>query len=248
MRRPELIGIDPQTCALFLDVDGTLVDIQAIPDAVVAPRELLDALQGLLRRFSGAVAIVSGRQIRDVDRVLAPVRLAAAGVHGTQLRFEPDGTIETVAPKLPATLLAAIRAETGDLCGIVVEPKDEAVAVHYRLAPQYRSTVERILSKLVECYGSQLEVSQGRMVLEVVPRSCSKGQALRRLLSVPPYAGRRPVMIGDDAPDVSAMEAARALGGIGLTVAGEFFPRHEADFGSAAEVRMWLSEITESGG
>lgn len=241
-----VISINPNADALFLDVDGTLVDIQAMPDAVVAPADLLDTLSGLLRRFNGAVAIVSGRHIREIDRILAPLALPAAGVHGIQLRFEYGGVIETMAPKLPAKLLVAIKARMGDLDGIVVEPKDEAVAIHYRLAPQHRSTVECILRDLVGCYGSQLEVSQGRMVFEVVPRSCSKGQALRRLSGAAPYKGRRPVMIGDDAPDVSAMQAARDLKGFGLTVGGEFFRRDRADFRGPAAVRAWLRELAET--
>lgn len=238
-----MIDVNPDRDALYLDVDGTLVDIAAVPDAVVAPRELLDTLEGLISRFGGAVAIVSGRHIREIDRILAPLKMAAAGVHGIQMRFEPSGAIETMAPQLPVALLAAIRARMVDLAGVVVEPKDEAVAIHYRLAPRHRDVIERILRDLVECQESQLEISQGRMVFEVVPRSCSKGQALRQLSQAPPYLGRRPVMIGDDAPDVSAMQAARDMSGLGLTVGGEYFSRDRADFTGPADVRAFLKKI-----
>ena len=238
-----MYSVNAKEWALFLDLDGTLVDIRPSPRDVVPSAGLVKTLEHLDQAFHGAVAIVSGRTIEDVDAVLAPLKLVAAGVHGIQLRSSPLAGIVTVAKSFPAQLLQHLTDLSNQIEGIFIECKGPAVAVHYRRVPSQRRFVEHALRELVADYDQHLEISQGRMVYEIIPRHYSKGQALELLLKLPKFAGRRPVMIGDDAPDVSALTAAARLGGIGLKVAGEFFTPAEADFKNTHQVRHWLSQI-----
>lgn len=238
-----LNGINPREWALFLDLDGTLVDIQTTPGDVFAPPGLTALLGDLVDTFSGAVAIITGRRLSDVDEILSPLRLIGAGVHGIQLRKSRDGEIETLAPQFPRELLQSLQALAKEHPGIVVEPKISAVAMHYRQAPFLRDKLERALRVLVSGYHQQLELCTGRMVFEIMPHAYSKGQALVSLSALEIFRGRHPVMIGDDAPDVSAIDMAHSLGGLGLRVAGEFFPARAAQFKSTLDVRQWLGDI-----
>ena len=240
-----MLAIDPRRHALFLDLDGTLIAIGDTPSGVVVPPELVSTLTAVVDVFEGAVAIVTGRPIFDADQLLSPLKLVTAGVHGIELRLSRDGAVKTIAPMLPTKLLSHIRSLTSELEGIVIEPKGAAVAVHYRQAPAKRELLESALQKLVVTHGQHLELSQGRMVYEVIPRAYSKGGAIQTLMELPQFAGRIPVMVGDDAPDVSAHTVAIQLGGLGLKVGGEYFPAETSDFTDASHVRAWLRKFIQ---
>lgn len=242
-----MLSVDIHRSALFLDLDGTLIDIGTTPHDVVVPVGLVTTLSTLVDRFNGAVAIVTGRPIHDADQLLLPLQLVTAGVHGIQLRRTRGGAIETAAPMLPRELLRAIQAVAANFEGIVVEPKGAAVAVHYRMAPASRSAIEHALIGLVESYGQHLTLSHGRMVYEVMPRVYSKGGAIRVLMQLADFRGRKPIMIGDDAPDVSAQNVAIEMGGSGLRVCGEYFAAACSDFANPVEVRRWLAGVLELG-
>ena len=243
MMRP----IDPARYALFLDLDGTLLDIQATPRDVVVPDDLVETLQALHTLFNGALAIITGRQVEDADKLLAPLKLATAGVHGVELRTTPGAAVKTVAPKFPHDLLVAIETLAAKLDGVDVEPKGAAISVHYRRAPMLRDTAEAALKALLRGRSHRLELSHGRMVFEVKPRAFSKGEALELLLQENAFRGRLPIMIGDDIPDVAALNVAAERGGLGLKVAGEFFKPAGADFAGPPDVRRWLAELRQSG-
>ena len=237
---------NPAEWAVFLDIDGTIVDIAATPEQVVVSAQLITTLKGLLTRFDGAVAIVTGRRVADADQLLAPLQLVSAGVHGTELRRTYGGNVEMASPSIPAELLDAAREQFQPYRGIMVEPKGSALAVHYRLAPQLQAKVERVLHGLIVSYDQSLMVSRGRMVYEIVPKTHSKGTALEELLRSATFAGRRPIMIGDDAPDVGALTAAQRHDGLALTVAGEYFSATTASFRSSSQVREWLSQLAKT--
>ena len=232
---------DLTDCALFLDLDGTVIDIASAPDRVIIPATLGPLLARLSDALNGAVAIVTGRQIVEVDRFLRPFQLLTAGVHGAQLRTRLNGDVLlTVGPLDPAVASAVHRL--GDLApGIVIEPKVYSIAVHYRLAPSAEPKVEAALQEIVAGSPDHFILCPGRCVIEVVPRHISKGAALEAFLALPHFKGRRPVMIGDDVPDESALVSAERNGGFGLRVAGEHFGRERADFQGPAEVRAWLA-------
>jgi trehalose 6-phosphate phosphatase len=236
---------DPKQWSLFLDFDGTLVDIAPSPSSITVPPDLPALLARLQDIFAGAVAVVTGRPITDVDHLLAPLRLVTAGIHGTQMRRSCNGPMDTIAPGLPAELIKAIAALTAIGTGLIVEAKSTAISVHYRLAPEARTDVERAVQEIVARYEGSVTVCHGRMVVEVLPAAYSKGRAVRMLCEVEPFVGRRPLMIGDDAPDRSALLAAADLGGVGLTVGGEHFAVDSANFRDTAAVRRWLACIAD---
>ena len=233
-------------CALFIDLDGTLIDIAPTPDSVTIPVELAGLLNELTQRLGGALAIVTGRPVGDVDRFLAPLTPVAAGVHGAEMRLAPQGEIMDGAAPIDAEIVQAIRNLVDEHRGVFVETKRASLAVHYRQAKDLAPVLEAALARFLEDGPDHLVLSRGRLVFEIVPRHISKGAALETLMGLPEFAGRRPIMIGDDSPDVPAFEAAVRLGGRGLKVAGEHFSRAEADFASPADVRAWLKAVAEA--
>ncbi len=227
----------------LVDLDGTLIDIARSPSLVHVEPELIGTLGRLSEVLGGALAVVTGRRIVQVDKLLYPLRLTVTGVHGTQIRRSPNGEAEELVQPAPPELVERIRAMFRDDPGIIVEPKEAAVAVHYRAAPSARATIERKLAEVVASEERSMMLSHGRMVFELLPTSYSKGTAVEALCALPMFVGRLPVMIGDDVADEDAFEAAEKLGGIGLRVAGEHFPAHVSNFTGPGHVRTWLGEV-----
>jgi trehalose 6-phosphate phosphatase len=239
-------GLQSVSSALFLDFDGTLIDIAQTPDGVIIPNDLVALLDNLTYRLDGALAIVTGRPIADIDRFLAPLTPVAAGIHGAELRTACHGEIELGGEPIDATVVDAVRRLAKTEVGIVVETKRVSIAVHYRLAPFAMPRIEASLRRILDDGPVHLILCPGRKVFEILPRHVSKGAALETLLALPAFRGRQPVMIGDDVSDQSAFEAACRHGGLGLKVAGEHFGGAEADLGGPAEVRAWLAALSRS--
>jgi trehalose 6-phosphate phosphatase len=238
---------EARSIALFLDLDGTLIDIARRPDLVRPPNDMAPLLRRIVDSLGGALAILSGRSIADIDALTAPLRLPAAGVHGAERRREPDGAVVVHATPVPMELLAEIRSFVGDRKGLMVETKTYAVAVHYREAPEEEARLAEGLRVILAQFPGERVLVGGRRVFEIAPREASKGAALTDFMRLPPFAGRRPIMIGDDATDETAMAAARRLGGEGLKVAGEHFPAVAAQFANPAEVFSWLRALADGG-
>jgi trehalose 6-phosphate phosphatase len=236
---------DLRKVALFLDLDGTVLDIAPAPTEVIAPAELTLALRRLQARLGGAIAILTGRKIADVDRLLSPLRLPAAGVHGSEFRSEPDGGIEIGGDQVPAPLVEAVERLVSSVAGLTLEHKGISLAVHYRAVPGMQAVLESELRRLLEHHRNRLELSHGRRVFELVPEGASKGTALARLMRTPQFRARRPIAIGDDAADEAALAAAVELGGIGLKVGGEHFRGGGTHFKNPSHVRRWLQDLAE---
>ncbi len=223
-----------RTSALFLDVDGTLLEIAARPEEVVVPRGLPALLDELSRKLGGALAIVSGRSLPDIDRLLDPFCSSAAGEHGAELRYA-DGRLEE-APKglrVPVTWRSAIEAGIAHWPGVRAEEKPHGVTVHYRLAPERGDEVWRMMRALVPDDHPWFRLLPAREAVEIGLRASSKGQAVERLMTQAEFQGRRPIFVGDDFTDEAGISVARDMGGVGLRV-GEVFG------GDPAQVRAWL--------
>jgi trehalose 6-phosphate phosphatase len=224
--------------ALFLDLDGTLIDIAPRHDLVVVPPGLPDLVERLRVLCGGALAVVSGRPARDIEAFLPLPGLVFAAEHGARIRL-PDGTLEEAAGRLPKreAWLAALRAELPLWPGAHIEEKSVGFVVHYRQAPEAGPEILASLTRLVASSPGQVEILTALMAYEVRPAGVGKGPAVRRLMRIAPFAGRVPVFIGDDVTDEEGMAAAVDLGGYGLHVARDFD-------GGPAQVRQWLGEMT----
>jgi trehalose 6-phosphate phosphatase len=227
--------------ALFLDIDGTLLDIAPTPDAVEVPAGLPATLCRLAERLGGALALLSGRDVSTVDRLMAPARLAVAGLHGAQLRL-PDGTLQEAAP--PPELepvRAALTAFVDARPGLLLEDKGAAVAVHFRAAPALEDEVAAEVRRLIAAAGPVLTLQSGKMVAEIRPAGGDKGSALRRFMELPPFLGRRPVAVGDDWTDETAFVAAGEAGGRSLRVGRVDRPTAAQEVvASPAALRAWI--------
>ena len=230
--------------ALFLDVDGTLLDIAATPDAVEVPAELCRSLKVLDTSLGHAVALVSGRSIANLDRIFAPVVLPAAGQHGAELRLAPSSAIVASAPspQLPA-VSERLRRFAAARPGVLVEDKGRSIAVHFRNADCDRGDLYRLARRAVRESGGELELLPARKALDVRPRSANKGLAVEWFMQSAPFLGRVPVFVGDDLTDEDGFRAANRFSGHAIRVGrgGKSLARWR--IGAPAEVRQWLAEV-----
>jgi trehalose 6-phosphate phosphatase len=225
-----------RTSALFLDIDGTLLDIAAQPEEVVVPQDLPALLERLHRDLDGALAIVSGRSLSDIDRLFDPFVSGAAGEHGAVVRHA-DGRIEKPVQDVavPSSWREALRAASAEWPGVRIEGKPHGVTVHFRQAPRFGDEVWRVARALVPEDHPTFRLLPARQAVEIGHRAVSKGSAVERLMAQPPFRGRRPIFIGDDITDEAGIGKARDLGGLGLLVGDAFG-------GEPARVRAWLAQ------
>src|SRR5271166_6596483 len=241
--------VDGRNAALFLDVDGTLLDIAATPDAVRAPEGLVETLALAARKLHGALALVSGRTIDEIDRLFAPLRLRASGVHGAQIRVEPGEPIR-IAPAasvLPSSFRTALSLALRRFSGILIENKGFSIAVHYRLNPKIASNLRDVLGRLIAAEPWQgLEIEDAHYAFELKRPTFDKGRAIAQFLTREPFRGRMPIFIGDDTTDESGFATVTASGGRAYSVGG---PRPGAIgfFETPQSVRDWLAALAATG-
>ncbi|GBD50796.1 trehalose-phosphatase [Methylopila sp. Yamaguchi] len=232
----------PDGIALFLDLDGTVLDLAATPGGVSITPEALAAIGVLAQRLEGALAIVTGRGLEDVDRILSPLRLPAAALHGAELRRCGGGRVsEAGVGAPPDRLTAALGAFVDARPGLALEDKGASVAVHFRQAPHREGEVKERIGELVAQLAPAHELQPGKMVVEVRPRGCDKGTALKRMMAEKPFAGRIPWMFGDDLTDEFAFAAANDLGGVSVLIGAVSRPsvaRH--GLADPDAMRAWL--------
>jgi len=234
--------LDPHAIALLLDVDGTIIDIGPSPFDVHVPDALCRSLERLLVRGSGALALVSGRPIRDLDRLFSPLTLPAIGGHGAETRLRPGEVVAGVAP-LPEALRRLLAQAAAPGSGVVIEDKGYSFALHYRRAPEQEGRLGEVIAQACADFpGEALEVLPGKAMFEVKRPGVSKGEAVRRLLNYAPFAGRMPVFIGDDVTDASVFAALPALSGKGYSV-GRHFEAVAGIFDSPDDVREALRRL-----
>jgi trehalose 6-phosphate phosphatase len=245
-------GIEPDRnsrIALFLDVDGTLLDFAERPDEVTVPSGLVADVAAAQAKTDGALALVSGRAIEDLDRLFAPLRLPAAGVHGAELRFAPEDP-PFAAPDtepLPPELWAALAELLRDFPGTFVENKRYSYAVHYRQAPGAEVALRARLASLLEAPPRpDIMMLEAHCAFELKARQFDKGRAVAAFLSRPPFQGRTPIFIGDDYTDEAGFAAVSESGGRAYSV-GRRFPGVAGSFASPSDVRGWLAAFAAGG-
>ena len=229
--------------SLFLDFDGTLVDIAPRPDAVHVSADLADLLSRLQARLDGRMAILTGRAIADVEQLLGPVGIAVGGHHGLETRGGGRPSEEMQRPAVLDSVVSDLRQLEDDFPGVLVEDKPLGVALHYRQAPHAenacRSAVEAAARR------SGLEIQPGKMVFELKPRGANKGDALKAMMAERPFAGTRPIFVGDDLTDEPAFAAAQDMGGSGIIVGDRAPTCAEFRVATVDEALAWLRQACE---
>ncbi len=238
------VGLRPDEIGLFLDVDGTLLDLAPSPDAVAVPQGLLDALAAAERRLDGALALVSGRPIAELDRLFAPLRLRSSGIHGAQIRETADGASRWLTQaRLPERAWRGLLRLLDGFPGTLAEDKGISFAVHYRNSTASEEELVVALRQLIAEFAElDLELVAGLRVFEIRLPGFDKGKAIRCFMEREPFAGRQPVFVADDRMDGAGFAAALAFGGRAFSV-GAPLPGLSGWFAGPAAVRAWVEGI-----
>lgn len=227
--------------ALFLDVDGTLLDFAHTPDAVVVSDELKALLGDLAAACDGALALISGRSIASLDRLFGALTLPMAGSHGLEIRAE--GRTHRLGIPLPETTLAHMRALAEEHPGSLFEAKQFGAALHYRRAPEHGLPLTGHMRALASDLGAGFELIEGNCVLELTAANGDKGSAIRFLSARAPWRDRQPVFIGDDTTDEPGFEAVNALGGMAVRVGPRPVTAARWQLDSVDDVQAWLRSL-----
>lgn len=226
--------------ALFLDFDGTLIELAETPDSITVAPRLSQLLERLRKRLGGRLALVSGRSIADLDRYVSVPGIPFSGSHGLELRLGDGTRVPLHAPRGLDDVRERVRRFADERAGLLVEDKPVGIALHFRLAPDAARSAADFMERLAR--ESDLIVQHGNMVVELRPAGADKGDAVRALMAQEPFAEARPVFIGDDLTDEHAFAAVAGMGGAGVLVG----PLRETAalyrLPSVAGVAEWLSE------
>jgi trehalose 6-phosphate phosphatase len=228
---------------LFLDVDGTLVELAETPSAVLVDRSLNGLISAVARRLNGAVALVSGRSIATIDELFAPLKLPAAGQHGAERRTASGASYSAGARReadldgARLSLITFVDAHPGTL----FEDKGFTIAVHFRRAPEFEESVLHAVSAAAAALGAGYEVQAGNRVFEIKPSSFTKATAAEAFMSEAPFAGRTPVFVGDDLTDEPGLRFAERAGGISIAVGDRISGQWRLE--NPREVRRWLAAV-----
>jgi trehalose 6-phosphate phosphatase len=234
---------------VFLDIDGTLIEFADDPRPRPADPGLRLLLRRLASRTAGALALVSGRDIRSIDTIVDPLSLPAAGLHGFERRTAAGVLSRHALPQAHALVTA--RQQLGATAArddrLYLEDKGFALALHYRRAPELAADVERTARNVARESGGELELRPGTLVAELAPPGVSKASALAEFMHELPFAGRQPLFVGDDLTDEPAFEWVNRCGGLSVAVNVVRPTAARAQLPSVAAVRHWLQALFEGG-
>jgi trehalose 6-phosphate phosphatase len=230
--------------AVFLDVDGTILEIAETPQDVYVPESLKILLNALCLRLDGALALISGRSIADLDRLFAPFRFCVAGVHGSEQR-EPTGCV--MGGRIDASALDGARNELFRLVdafpGLLLEDKQIALALHFRRVPHLLTAVCERMEALAAGLGPQFVLQPGRCVFEIRPAAWTKATAIERFMEQPPFQGRTPIFLGDDLTDEDGFAWVNRKDGLSIRVGAALHTTAKYAFDSVPETQTWLRSI-----
>lgn len=233
-------------CAILLDIDGTLLDLAPTPREVWVPPGLSKSLNRLIERTSGALALVSGRSLNDIDLIFAPAQFPAVGGHGAEMRLAADSeAVATHAPPMDKELKRRLAAIAKLSPGILLEDKGYSLALHYRLAPHAEKAIYEAVSLIrADLPNAPIEVMPGKCVCEIKPSGFNKASGVIELMTHVPFKGRRPVFIGDDVTDESVFAIMPDLGGLAFSV-GRRAQGVADHFDEPRDVREWLARLID---
>jgi trehalose 6-phosphate phosphatase len=233
-------------CAVLLDIDGTLLDLAPTPREVWVPPGLAKTLSQLHERTSGALALVSGRSLNDIDLIFAPEQFPAVGGHGAEMRVSIDSEAVAVhAPPMDKELKRRLAAIAKLSPGILLEDKGYSLALHYRLAPHAEKAIYEAVSLIrADLPNAPIEVLPGKCVCEIKHSGFTKATGVRELMTHAPFRGRRPFFIGDDVTDESVFAIMPDFGGLAFSV-GRRAQGVAGHFDEPRDVRAWLARLVD---
>lgn len=233
-------------CAILLDIDGTLLDLARTPREVWVPPGLAATLHALRERTKGALALVSGRSLNDIDLIFAPDRFPAIGGHGAEMRLSIDSeAVATHAPPMDKELKSRLAAIARLSPGILLEDKGYSLALHYRLAPHAEKAIYEAVSLIrADLPNAPIEVLPGKCVCEIKQAGFDKASGVHELMSHEPFRGHFPIFIGDDVTDESVFAAMPGLGGLAFSV-GRRAQGVAGHFDEPRDVRAWLARLID---
>ncbi|KND57948.1 Trehalose-6-phosphate phosphatase [Candidatus Paraburkholderia schumanniana] len=234
--------------AFFFDFDGTLVELASTPDSIFVPRSVPDILAALRRATNGAVAVVSGRGIDNIDSFLQMSDLPVAGMHGAERR-NSNGDVQRIGFNDARLLRMEHKLEqvVSAHPGMLLEIKGAALALHYRNAPDRERTARVATERLVQQYEDAYVLQPGKMVYEIKPKDVDKGRAIRAYMGEPPFTGRRPVFIGDDLTDEKGFAVVNEFDGLSVKIGpGDTVARARIE--SVELLLDWLQVISGTAG
>jgi trehalose 6-phosphate phosphatase len=233
-------------CAILLDIDGTLLDLAPTPREVWVPPGLAKTLSRLLARTSGALALVSGRSLNDIDLIFAPEQFPAVGGHGAEMRISADSeAVATHAPPMDKELKLRLAAIARLSPGILLEDKGYSLALHYRLAPHAEKAIYAAVSLIrADLPNAPIEVLPGKCVCEIKHSGFTKATGVLELMAHEPFRGRRPIFIGDDVTDETVFAIMPDLGGLAFSV-GRRAQGVAGHFDEPRDVRDWLAHLLD---
>ena len=234
--------------SLFLDLDGTLIELAEHPDAVSVPMQLPSVLQRLDAKLGGALAMASGRNIAVLDRLLSPYRGSAIGVHGTERRLHGDAVVKHVLAPLPAALRDAIVDTARQHPGAFIEDKGSAIAVHERGDAAMARALFEQLRAVCERHGPGWQCLPGRRVVEIKPTGVDKGTGIEWLMQQAAFTITSPVAVGDDITDLDMFDAATRFGGLTVAVGERIAEDGHVHLHSPAAVLRFLEKWSTSSG
>ncbi|MCT2398060.1 trehalose-phosphatase [Novosphingobium mangrovi (ex Huang et al. 2023)] len=240
--QPPPLRISPQT-ALFLDFDGTLVDIADHPDSVEVAHSLPPLIEALSRQLEGRLALVSGRSLAALDALLGPLDVAMAGSHGGEFRPTIGGEVHPLADPIPADVVDELSRFADANGGLLVEPKPFSVAVHYRHHPHARDGLLACAQDIAARH--DLGIKHGKQVVELVMPGSDKGSAVSRFMELGDFTGTAPLFVGDDVTDEDAFRAVGQFGGNGVLVGPLRQTAARWRLESVAAVHEWLASALD---
>ncbi len=245
---PAPAGIMPDLdrTALLLDIDGTLLELAPTPRDVVVPPKLGATLQALHERLDGALALVSGRSLTDIDVIFAPLQFPAVGGHGAEMRLSVESeAVASHAPPMDNDLKRRFIAVAQLSSGIIYEDKGYSVALHYRLAPEFERAIYEAVSAIrADLPQAPIDILPGKFVCEIKHAGFTKATGVRELMTHAPFAGRNPIFIGDDVTDESVFAIMPSFHGVSFSVSRRT-PGVDGFFKAPKDVRAWLTHLLD---